>query len=398
MAQISEQTDIGQNTDGYQLWKNPVDSIVYAGRGQPNYGFNSSDDYFFPVFDPASWKSNVEKLVEAKANGNLTQNLVDSMSSPYLDEEFGDAIIENKARVASGNRRVREAALISPTNSTTNILNVFGKTFGLKDRKYAGTELAQAIAVPNLVIDIDVLTKFGGMSEIGEMQLPRGKEVKYTRTHYETKKYGLMFETSEESILKNVHNPFQDSVTVAGTKVLQRKAYDVVSTLDAGLTGIAALAAWDTYVASTDRSTQNALKDISRVVNSTIEGTGEGGTFNRAGIHTISKQDYDTNSYLRGIVEPAPPVGLQAGVTGLKGFAGVGVVQDQFIPQGTMYVVDVGDETCAALFEGPERVATKVDEMLNSRVYGIFSYHLAAIINASKGRKITSIVTPVAPA
>lgn len=397
MASIADSQEAGYiNPLGYEYWLNPVDKLVYAGFGQPDYGFDK-DEYFFPVFNPALQNSNVSRLREASAKGELTQNFVDSMSTPYVDEEFYDMIREHKAKIAAKGRE-RHAALLSPTNAAVEILNVFGKTFGLKDRNYAGTELAQAIAVPNLVIDIDVLTKFGGMAKLGEQQLPRGKEVKYTRTHYETDKFGLMFEVSEESILKNVHNPFEDSVTVAGAKVAQRKSFDVISELDTNLTGVTALAAWDTFVASTDRSTQNPKKDISRVITSTIEGTGEGGTFNTAGAHTITVQDYEGNSYVNDRISAQPNPNNTPGTRPLPGFDGVTLVQDHFIKQGDFYVLDVGDETCCALFEGPQRVATKTDEILNSRVYGIFSYHLAKIINASKGRKITGTATPVAPA
>lgn len=384
------------NPLGWQYWKNPVDELVYAGAAPPNHGFDS-DTYFFPVFNPALQQSNISKMREASLKGELTQGFVDSMQSPYIDEEFYDMIREHKARLAAGGRE-RQAALMSPTNSATNILNVFGKTFGLKERNYAGTNLAQSIPIPNLVIDVDVLTKFGGMEKIGEMQLPRNKEIKYTRTHYDAEKFGLMFEVSEESILKNVHNPFQDSITVAGTKVAQRKSYDVVNELDTNLTGITALGAWDTFVASTERSTQNPKKDISRIVTSIIEGTGEGGTFNTAGAHQITEQDYEGNSFVNDRISAQPNPNNAPGTMPLPGWNGVTLVQDQFIEQGDFYVLDVGDETCCALFEGPQRVATKTDELLNSQIYGIFSYHLAKIINASKGRKITGVATPVAPA
>lgn len=397
---VSENSEYGYSSPlGYQYWSNPTDELVYAGIGQPDYGFKSSDNYFFPVFDPKQRQANISQLKTASLEGKLSQSMVDGMQTPYLDEEFYDAHAEWNSEYQLGGRQ-RSGALASPTNAVTNILNVFGKTYGLKDRKYAGTELAQKIGIPNLVIDIDTLVKISGMAELAELQLPKNKETRYTRAHYVAKKFGLVFEVSEEAILKNIHNPFQDTITVAGTKVDQRKAYDVIDTLESGLSSTAALAAWDTYVANTDRSTQNPIKDIERIVLHTIEGTGEGGTFNRVGINQITKTDYDTNSFTRGIVEPVGDQGADRhpGVTGFKGFgAGVQAVQDQFIPQGVAYLLDVGDETCCALFEGPQRVASKVDEMLNSNIYGIFDYHLAAIINASKGRRVTGVATPVAP-
>lgn len=393
-----QDTELGKgyrNPHGYQYWLNPQDKLVYASTGQPDHGFKSADEEFFPVFSPVVQQSNISLMREAMSRGELTNGFVDNLHTPYVDEEFHDMFVENKARVAQGGRE-RQAALISPTNVVTDILNVFGRTYGLKDRNYSGTELAQAIATPNLVIDIDTALKFNGMEKVGELQLPREKEIKYTRTHFETDKHALMFEISEESMLKNIHNPFQDSVTIAGTKVAQRKAFDVITELDTNLVNVSALAPWDTFIATSQRSTQNPLKDISRIITATIEGTGEGGTFNTAGGHTITNQDYEGNSFVNDMVSKQPSPNNVPGTRPLPNWPGVTLVQDQFIPQGEFYVLDVGDETCCALFEGPQRVATKTDELLNSQIYGIFSYHLARIINPTQGRKITGVATPVA--
>ena len=117
-------------------------------------------------------------------------------------------------------------------------LNVHGEVFGRRERTFAGRNLAQTINVPNLVIDIDTLKKFGNVEKLGELQVPRPKIIKYSRAHFEAEKFGLIFETSEEDQLKNIHNPHQDAITIAGTKIDSRGSFDVIEELQVNLTSI----------------------------------------------------------------------------------------------------------------------------------------------------------------
>jgi len=393
MTEVTEQVMTNNHlNNGYQFWLNPTDKLVYAGIAEPEYGFKGD---FFPVFDPKIRVANISMMRKASLDGLDFSGL--DMKSPYIDEQFHQMYLEFRDNYLAGGRQ-KMAALTSGANSVVNILNVFPKLYGLKERKYAARYLAQEIAVPNLVIDIDTIKKYSGMVEIGELQLPFPKEVRYSRAHFEAKKYGLIFEISEEAMLKNIHNPLQDSITVASTKVDQRVSYDIVQTLENGLTSVAALGDWGAFTSNTDHSTINPKKDIARVITSSIEATGIGGTFNRMGMHSVSYTDYESNSYVRGLFEPAPDPSWEPALRPIKGLAGVGLAQDYFIPQGVAYVLDVGDETCCALFQGPTRVASKREEISGSEIYGIFDFHLSAIINTNTGRRMTGATTPVAPA
>lgn len=382
---------------GFSHWFNPVDKLVYAGIGAPMYGFDKSDNYFFPVFDPIQRRNNISKVREAVLNSELTQGFLDSLPSPYIAQDYETQYEEWLAQYQAGGRE-RLAALVSPTNQVTNILNVYTKVYGLTDREYAGKFLAQSIPVDKLVIDIDTALKFGGISKISELGLPKGKELTYTRTHFEAEKYGLVFEISYDSILKNIHNPVQDSIQVAGTKIAQRHSYDIISLIESSVSGTAALAAWDTYVSGTERSTQNPVLDIQRIVTQSIEGTSEGGKFNTLGWHPVTKAaTWDQNSYTKGVVAPVGNAEYKPGTGPLPKFEGVTWVQDQFIPQGTVYLLDQGFETAVALFEGPQYVASKQDEFTKATRYGIFEYHTQGVINPTKIVRVTGASTPLAP-
>jgi len=225
------------------------------------------------------------------------------------------------------------------------------------------------------------------------------KEIRYSRQSITAQKYGLVFEISEEAILKNVHNPLQDSIEVAGTKVAQRESFDVINEFNSSVPTVPALGAWDTFVAGTDRSTTNPKLDITRIVTSTIEATGIGGTFNMIGMHANTHvSGYEPNSFIRGLIEPAPDPDWAPGIQSIKGLKGTGYVQDQFIPQAKVFLADVGDESCMLLAKGPTRIASKKDEFSGSERYGIFTFHKAVVINSNTGRIILNASTPLAPA
>ena len=383
------------NPLGYQYWFNPEDRKVYATTKEPKHGFTDNSDAF-AVFDVDARISSLSKIKNASENGIELSTL--SLQTPYIDSEFYNMFVEWKDEVLAGGRQ-KSAALTSPTNSVVNILNVFPRVYGKKDRQNVGKELAQEVSIPNLVLDVDTLAKYSGMAEIGELQMPFAKEIRYTRQHIDAQKYGLVFEISEEAILKNVHNPLQDSIEVAGTKVAQREAFDVISAFNSGVTTVAALGAWDTFVAGTDRSTTNPKLDVTRIVTSTIEATGIGGTFNMIGMHANTHVGgWEPNSFIKNMFEAPPDPDWAPGVQSIKGLKGVGYVQDQFIPQGKVFMADVGDESCMLLAKGPTRIASKKDEFSGSERYGIFTFHKAVVINANTGRIILNAATPLAPA
>lgn len=394
-AFVNDETHGYANPMGYQYWFNPEDRKVYATTKEPKHGFTDNSDAF-AVFDVDARISSLSKIKKASMEGIELSSL--NLQTPYIDSEFYNMFVEWKDNVLAGGRQ-KSAALTSPSNSVVNILNVFPRVYGKKDRQYAGKELAQEVSIPNLVLDVDTLAKYSGMAEIGELQMPFAKEIRYSRQHIEAQKYGLVFEISEEAILKNVHNPLQDSIEVAGTKVAQREAYDVVSAFNAGVTTVAALGAWDTFVAGTDRSTTNPKLDVTRIVTSTIEATGIGGTFNMIGMHANTHVGgWEPNSFIKNMFEAPPDPDWAPGVQSIKGLKGVGYVQDQFIPQGKVFLADVGDESCMLLAKGPTRIASKKDEFSGSERYGIFTFHKAVVINSNTGRIVLNAATPLAPA
>lgn len=364
-----------------QYWLNPEDSIVYEGYQVPtsDYGFREMQ----PIYSVGQHQSNMRL---AKKGQEHRQKDV------YLDSKFASRVDQYIHDIRQGGR-VKQAALHSSTNAAVEIVNVFGEVFGKLDRKYAGKNLAREIPVPNLVIEIDNVTKYTGMTRIGELQLPTNKELTYTRQHFEARKYGLMFEISEESQLKNVHNVLQDSIQVASNKIEQRASYDVIGIASSftSQTGNA----WDSFDSNTDHSTNNPLDDLLESV-SNIEGAGVGGKVDRVGMHLFTNAKYVSNTNLRGVANtgPAPGFEFEPGTKQLLGMDGVGLVLDNGIPQGRAYVTSVDVEPAIAYFQGPQRVGSKHNEITGSDEYFIIDYHLAALINSETGRNITSVATP----
>lgn len=381
------------SAQGLEWWHNPVDDLIYETTGKPLHGF-SSEINATPVYDSATFKTNFKLIEAAKNEGTLSTNMVDSLNSPILEPELEKAIVEHSSLIHKGN--FREASLLSSENPQVNIVKIESHLYGRKDRRYAGRELAHTIPTEELITNIDKLIKMGGMEQIREGELPRNKNISYERVNLETLKYGLTIRVTDESIRKNVHNPYEDSIQVASSKEIQRKSFDTIVALDSGLNTIVGVP-WDTFVAGTDRSTNDPSVDILRVVQSSIEGTNIGGVFSHLGINGIGGKRYDNNSYNRGITAEASPVNLQPGTRVAKNLENVIMVNDQFIPQGDAYLVDATAEDAACIFlEGPATVFTDID-ILKTKTFLALSYHLAKVINKDTGIKMTGTYTPLAP-
>jgi hypothetical protein len=376
-------TTESKTNEKMQYWKNPENQIVYEMYQAPgaDYKFTEGE----AIMDLGIKQNNV-RLAK--------QGLEHKQKDIYLDTKFASKVDQYIHDIRQGGA-VKQAALHSSTNSAVDILNVFGEVFGKLDRKYAGKNLAREIPVPNLVIDIDSVSKFTGMTRIGEMSLPSNKELTYSRQHFEARKFGLMFEISEESQLKNVHNVLQDSIQVASNKLEQRASYDVIDiakTLTSNTSN-----AWDTFTASTDHSTNNPLDDILESV-SNIEGAGQGGRADRIGMHLFTNAKYVSNTNIRGVANtgPAPGFEFEPGTSSMIGMPNVGLVLDNAIPQGVCYVTSVEVEPTIAYFQGPQRVGSKHNEITGSDEYFIIDYHLASSItaNSGSGEQLTSVATP----
>ena len=376
-----------------EYWFNPVDKMVYSTLQAPDNGFTSSIGAEV-IYNPAIAAGNRRVIEQHQNDGSLTQNVIDGLPNAYRDSKLEDDMYQYDGNMAKG--RVREAALISTDNTAVDVVPIFEKLYGLLDRPYAGVELALRVPTEELIMNFDKVLKQNGLDKIPENTLPRNKDISYERIKIETEKYGLMARVSDEAIRKNVHNPFQDSITTASTKVPQRMAFNVISVADAGLTNIAGTA-WDTFVAGTDRSTNDPTTDISRIVTTTIEGTNNGGQFNTVGLNQIGGKIYDRNSFLRGTIDPVDTANLKPGTRPFKGFDGVTMVQDQFIPQGVAYLVDNSVEPCIISLEGPTQVATHIDPLTKTQTYATFLHHRAQVLNPLTGRRMTAVYTPLSP-
>lgn len=130
--------------------------------------------------------------------------------------------------------------------------------------------------------------------------------------------------------------------------------------------------------------------DIGKVQLNT-DGTGVGGNMNKVGMHQFTLARWKGNSYNRGLQEPTK-TSYEVGTEALGGgFDGIGAVKDQMIDQGIALCVSTDVEPTCAYFQGPQRVASEHNQITGSDVWGIFDFHLVAMINLLTGRKLTGL-------
>ncbi len=381
--EITEQ-QLSIDTSKLNFWGNPVDNVIYQGYGDPNNGFGESGQDFYPVYDMNVLAQNKSLMRTGKAD--------EITDSPWIGE-WQDRYMGWFDNYSAGGEQ-RLAAQTSADHQAIEILNVHGEVFGKRERKFAGRNLAQTVNIPNLVIDVDTLKKFGNLEKIAELGIPKPKQISYTRAHYEADKYALIFETSEEDQMKNIHNPHQDGITVAGTKVEARGSWDTINELQTNLTTLAG-SDWEAFEAGADRSTNNPQLDIGKVQLNT-DGTGIGGDLNRIGFHQFTLTRWRGNSYNKGTIAPTN-TNFEPGTEPLGGgMDGIGAVKDQMIDQGVGLAVSTEIEPTCFYLQGPQRVASEHNQITGSDVWGIFDFHLAVIVNSLTGRKLTGLSTPIA--
>lgn len=378
------------DTSKLQYWKHPETNVVHETYNQPRSA--EAWEQAQPILDLNVVRSNVRLAREGKQ---------DEMSSPFMDTKFQGKVDDYVHDVRAGGRQ-RQAALFSPTNKGVDIVNIFSEVFGKLERKFAAKNMAREIPVPNLIIEIDSVRKFTGMTEIGELGDVVQKELPYQREHFEAKKFGLKFQISEESQLKNVHNPLEDSMQIAGTKVEQRASFDVAAACKTlpTITG----KNWGSFDVGTDHSTANPLDDLLNAV-SRIEGTGAGAKADHVGFTLFTNSKFVTNTHIRGVANTGivPNYEFEPGTTQMLGMDGVGLVLDNSFGQGIAYITSVAVEPSIAYFQGPQRVGSRHNEFSGSDEYFIVDYHRAARLSAntdtargySTGYQISGVSTPV---
>lgn len=130
--------------------------------------------------------------------------------------------------------------------------------------------------------------------------------------------------------------------------------------------------------------------DIGKVQLNT-DGTGIGGNMNKVGMHQFTLARWRGNSYNKGLPDPTK-TNYEPGTEALGGgFDGMGAVKDQMIDQGIALCVSTDVEPTCAYFQGPQRVASEHNQITGSDVWGIFDFHLVAIINNLTGKKLTGL-------
>ena len=369
---------------GQQLWLNPVDKTVYATDGAPTYSFGEVNGT--PIYN---YNAHFDAVKTAKDKLGTSY-----MHDAFVDPEFKSLAEDYVSDIKSGGRQ-RMAALRSNVNSAVDIVNVWETVLGKRDRVYAGKNLAKEIAVPNLLISIDTVTKYTGMERLDEGMRARVKELPYTRANFTAEKFGLKFIIHEEARLKNVHNVLQDSIQVASNKIEQRQSFDVIAITETN-TGQAVKGLWDTFASNTDHSDFDPTVDIG-IASLNIDGSGVGGKLNRVGMHQLTFAKFTGNTYIRGVASNGPrDYSYEPGTSDLVGIPGIGLVLDNGIKQGDVHCVDTELEPNTALFQGPQRVGSMHDEETGDDKYFVIDYHLAAKIQSETGRLITGAITPVA--
>ena len=114
-----------------QIWSNPGDHQFYSTVYPPDNGFNN-EVVAYKIYDPAVAAHNRGVIEKASINGDLTQNLVDGLKSPYSDPALREVSRHYDSLIK--HNIVKEAAMLSTENTAVNVVSIFERLHCLKDR------------------------------------------------------------------------------------------------------------------------------------------------------------------------------------------------------------------------------------------------------------------------
>ena len=118
-----------------QILLNPVDHQVYSTVYQPDNGLNIEVGAY-TIYDQAVAAPKRRVIEKASINGELTQNLVDGLKSPYSDPELGEAAQHYDSLIK--NNRVKEGGMLTSENRGVDVVRMVERLYGLKARTYDG--------------------------------------------------------------------------------------------------------------------------------------------------------------------------------------------------------------------------------------------------------------------
>lgn len=280
----------------------------------------------------------------------------------------------------------------TPDSSTIKAVVVLDQVLGTTFRDYRLREMCQIINSPQLVLSVDLATKFDAATRILPLEEAKVAKQAYARTTFDLAAAGKNVAhilLADESEKQAVHDVFRLHVDNAARALMKAENSQLQAIIEGG-TSVATSAysggAWNTMNGNADFSHYNPLLDLEGVYDLIWQNGFKPDTI---GLHPKVFAALRSNTYVRYFNQDAGALSNVSPNLAAVGYPDLQVVTDPDLT-ATMATVMSKSAGSVVLAAGPTEAAQYRDEIRGADGYVIRQWTLASIINQGGMRSITA--------
>lgn len=280
----------------------------------------------------------------------------------------------------------------TPDSSAIKAVVVLDQVLGTTFRDYRLREMCQIVNSPQLVLSVDLATKFDAATRVLPLEEAKVAKQTYARTTFDLAAAGKNVAhilLSDESEKQAVHDVFRLHVDNAARALVKAENSQLQAIIEGG-TSVATSGysggAWNTMNSNGDFSHYNPLLDLEGVYDLIWQAGFKPDTI---GMHPKVFAALRANTYVRYFNQDAGALSNVSPNLAAVGYPDLQVVTDPDLT-ATMATVLSKSAGAVVLAAGPTEAAQFRDEIRGADGYVIRQWTLASIINQGSMRTITT--------
>ena len=287
--------------------------------------------------------------------------------------------------------RARSAGIVRAGDFTNMVVpNVLGQVLNTIVRPHFLLQAVTTVPVPNLTVSIDTWAGFGISEDLGEFDYAVSQKGSVSRQTFALKKnIGHIAFSEEFDMQQYYHNVEQLHVNYISLQNEVSKNQKVGTELETASS--ASSNDWGALNGTNPAvSLSNPLDDLGNPGDTLYDSLAN---VDRIITGTRARRDFYTNSYLRGMMQPAGSAGGMVswggGIDGtMEGVGGVKWIFDRLI---TATIAIIMDSQAVWFLDGPKRQAVYEDSKIGFRGIVSKDWHAVKTVQSTKIKKLTGV-------
>lgn len=276
---------------------------------------------------------------------------------------------------------LRGGVFDTPDSSAIKAVVVLDQVLGTTFRVFRLRELFQIINSPQLVLSVDLATKFSASQRVLPLEEAQVLKQTYARTTFDLaaagKNVGHVL-LADESEKQSVHDVFRMHVDNAARSLVKAENAQLAAIAESDGSAGAGVGSYATMNSNNDFSLYNPLTDIDAQYDAIAQ---SGYQVDTVAMHPTVWKNFRSNTYVR---YHNPAAALDAG-TGDLGAIGYPQIKTVFDPDLTATKITILSKSAGALVlaAGPTEAAQYRDEIRGADGYVIRQWTLSKLINTA---------------